>query len=133
MIKLSERDELDLVDSNEIKNGFNINIEEKTISNENYREVLFTTGQIQLVVMSLKPQEEIGEEKHNGSQFFRVEKGSGKAVINGKDVSLSDGISFIVPMGISHNVINTGSEDLKLYTVYSPPQHNEKTVQKDKE
>lgn len=121
MIKLSKRD------------GFDVNIEDKTIKNENYREVLYTTPQTQLVVMSLKPKEEIGEEVHSKTtQFIRVEKGTGKAIIGGKETALKDGISVVIPAGTKHNIINTGDSELKLYTLYSPPEHKDGLIQKMK-
>lgn len=113
--------------------GFSDNIEKDTIENANYRKVLFTTDNLQLVVMSLKPKEEIGMETHaDGSQFIRVEKGKGQAIINGKEHDLSDGISIIIPSGAKHNIINTGEDDLKLYTIYAPPEHEDGLVQKTK-
>jgi len=112
--------------------GFSVNIETDTIKNNNFRKVLFTTPRTQLVLMSLKPGEEIGEETHKGDQFFRFEKGTGKMVINGKESNLKDGSSVVVPEGALHNVINTGDEPLKLYAVYSPPQHKDGTVDKTK-
>ncbi|MDP2631687.1 MAG: cupin domain-containing protein [Candidatus Uhrbacteria bacterium] len=114
--------------------GFNINIEEKTLQNENYREVLFTGPQSQLVVMALKPGEEIGMEVHaDHDQFIRIEAGQGIAVIDGEEIALADGIAIVAPAGTEHNVINTSESDkLKLYTIYSPPEHPEGTIQADK-
>ena len=88
---------------------------------------------MQLVLMSLKPGEDIGEEVHKVDQFFRVEKGSGEAVINGNKHSLSDGVSLIVPAGSKHNLTNTGSGEMKLYSIYSPPQHQDGVTHKTKE
>lgn len=114
--------------------GFVVNIEKETLRNTNYRKVLFTAKKEQLVVMSIKPGDEIGEEVHNGAQFIRVEGGKGKFVFNGEAQSVGDGDSAIVPSGTRHNVINTSdTEDLKLYTVYAPPQHKPGTVHKTKE
>ena len=117
---------------NKIKNGYVVDIEKATIENSNYRKVLFTSEIDQLVLMSLKPNEEIGMEKHDGAQFFRIEQGSGKVIINDKEHVITDGSAIVVPKGSEHNIINTGKEDLKLYTVYSPPQHKDGLVEKVK-
>jgi mannose-6-phosphate isomerase-like protein (cupin superfamily) len=111
---------------------FNVDIEKKTLDNKNYREVLTTTDDTQLVVMSLKPGEEIGTEVHDGSQFIRFEGGTGKAIIGGKESSVKDGSALVISKGTEHNIINTGNTDLKLYALYSPPEHPENTVQKNK-
>jgi len=116
---------------------FNTNIEEETIKNENYRKVINTTNNLQLVLMSLKPGEEIGIEVHeNIDQFFRFERGTGKAIIKKEsgdtEISLKDGSILIVPKGTYHNIINTGNESLKLYTIYSPPNHPPDRVQLNK-
>ena len=110
--------------------GYSVNLEQKTLENENYREVLFTGPKSQLVVMCLQPGEEIGAEVHDDhDQFFRIEAGTGKAVIDGQEFDLADGISVVVPAGADHNVINTSdSEKLKLYTIYSPPEHADGTL-----
>lgn len=109
--------------------GFYSKIEKDTLENSNFRKVLFTGKFSQLVVMSLKAGEEIGSEVHNNiDQFFRFEGGVGKVVIDGKDYEVKDGDAVIVPAGAEHNVVNTGSEDLKLYTIYSPAEHPEGTV-----
>lgn len=114
--------------------GFHTNIEKKTLSNEYFREVLFTGPHSQLVVMSLKPGEDIGMETHGDvDQFIRVEAGSGKAVLNGKEHILEDGSAVVIPAGVEHNVVNTsGTEPLKLYSIYSPPEHPHGTVHRDK-
>jgi mannose-6-phosphate isomerase-like protein (cupin superfamily) len=114
--------------------GYSINIEEKTLQNEYFREVLFTGEHSQLVVMTLQPGEEIGEETHDEiDQFLRVEAGEGVAVLDGEEIYLEDGISVVVPAGVKHNVINRSqSEALKLYTIYSPPEHPDGTVHKNK-
>lgn len=121
-----------LNETTEKSEGHRTNIETDTIKNNNFRKVLFTTPRTQLVLMSLKPGEDIGEEKHKGDQFFRFEKGEGKMVINGKESKLTNGSSVVVPEGAMHNVINTGKEPLKLYALYSPPQHKDGTVDKIK-
>jgi mannose-6-phosphate isomerase-like protein (cupin superfamily) len=110
--------------------GFLTDIEEKTVKNSNFREVLFTTSRSQLVVMSLKPGEEIGMEVHSDvDQFLRIEAGEGKAVLNGKEHPLRDGTAVVVPAGVEHNFINTSKDqDLKLYTIYTPPEHPDGTV-----
>ncbi len=110
--------------------GYLQNIEEITLKNEAFRQVLFTSQHAQLVVMSLKPNEEIGTETHEiVDQFFRIESGEGKVIMNGEVQLIKDGDAIVVPAGIQHNVINTSSENpLKLYTVYSPPHHKDGTV-----
>jgi mannose-6-phosphate isomerase-like protein (cupin superfamily) len=109
--------------------GYITNIEEKTIANSNFREVLYTDERLQLVVMSLKPLEEIGEEVHELDQFLRIEKGEGKAVLNGEEHTIGDGFAIVVPKGTRHNIINTSStEPLKLYTLYAPPNHKDGTI-----
>jgi mannose-6-phosphate isomerase-like protein (cupin superfamily) len=96
--------------------------------------VLFTGAHAQLVVMCLKPGEDIGLEVHNTvDQFFRVEQGVGQATLNGEVTELSDGTALIVPAGVEHNLSNTGSTELKLYTVYSPPNHPEGTIHETRE
>jgi len=114
--------------------GYIDNIEEKTINNDYFREVVFTGKYFQLVVMSLKPGEEIGSEVHkNVDQFFRVEKGRGKVIINGEENLFTNGVAIVVPAGSEHNVINIStSNDLKLYTIYSPPQHKDGIIHKTK-
>ena len=114
--------------------GYVNNIEEKTLANTFFREVLFTGKYAQLVVMSLLPNEEIGMEAHQTvDQFFRIEKGQGKVIMNGEEHEIKDGSAIIVPAGTEHNLINTSaSEELKLYTVYSPPNHPDKKIHKTK-
>ena len=115
--------------------GFNANIEKETLENNNFRRVLYTGKNSQLVLMSLKPQEEIGMEVHpDNDQFFRFEKGEGKCVIDGNEYALSDGSAIVVPAGAEHNIINTSAtEDLKLYTIYSPAHHKDGVVRATKE
>jgi len=116
-------------------NGYVDNIEAKTKANSYFRQVLFTGKNCQLVLMSLKPTEEIGMEVHNDvDQFFRFEQGQGKVVIDGEESVVSDGMAVIVPAGSQHNIVNTSStEDLKLYTIYSPPNHPDGTVHQTRE
>lgn len=109
--------------------GYIANIEDLTIQNEFFRKVLYTDTRLQLVVMSLRPGEDIGMETHDLDQFIRVEAGEGKAVLDGEEHVLRDGSVVIVPQGTEHNIINTSSEyPLKLYTLYAPPEHKDGTV-----
>ncbi len=110
--------------------GFNANIEKETLENKNFRKVLYTGKHSQLVLMSLKPKEEIGMEIHSDNdQFFRFEKGQGQCVIDSNSYELGDGSVIVVPAGAQHNIINTSStEDLKLYTIYSPAHHKDGVV-----
>lgn len=109
--------------------GYVDNIEEETLSNENFRKVLFTAPHSQLVLMTLKPGEEIGMEVHEeNDQFFRVEQGTGKVVMNGEESEIGPEFAIVVPAGTQHNVINTGSTTMKVYTIYSPKHHPEDTV-----
>lgn len=115
--------------------GFCSNIEKDTLENENFRKVLYTGKNSQLVLMSLRPKEEIGMEVHlENDQFFRFEKGEGKCIIDGNEYDLKDGVAIVVPAGAEHNVINTSeTEDLKLYTIYSPAHHKDGIVRATKE
>ena len=115
--------------------GFKTNIEKETMVNNNFRKVLYSGNHLQLVLMSLKAGEEIGEETHKGiDQFFRVESGSGKCVIDGNEYAVKDGDVVIVPSGAKHNVINTDSKEaLQLYTIYAPPHHKDGIVRTTKE
>lgn len=114
--------------------GYLTNIETKTLDNQNFREVLFTAPQVQLVVMALKPGEEIGLEVHDDvDQFIRVEAGQGVAVLDGKEHALQDGSVVVIPAGTEHNIVNRSrSEALKLYTLYSPPEHPDGTIHRTK-
>lgn len=114
--------------------GFNANIEKDTIDNENFRKVLYTAKHSQLVLMSLLPGEEIGMEVHEeNDQFFRIEKGEGKCIIDGNEYDIKDGTAIVVPAGAEHNVINTSdTEKLKLYTIYSPAHHKDQIVRATK-
>lgn len=114
-------------------NGYIANIEEQTLSNNDYRRVVYTAKNSQLVLMSLKPGEEIGNEVHKLDQFIRIEQGEAKAILNNEDEHrLKADWAVIVPAGTWHNIVNTGTEDLKLYTIYSPPEHQKDTVQATK-
>lgn len=114
--------------------GFVGNIEELTTNNENFRRVIYTGKHSQLVLMKLLPGEEIGEEVHEDvDQFFRVDSGDGIVIIDGKRYKITDGTGIVVPAGAKHNVINTAkNKDLKLYTIYSPPNHIDGTVHQTK-
>ncbi len=109
--------------------GFIDDIEKLTEENDNFRKVLYTGKHMQLVLMTLQPGEEIGLEVHDGhDQFFRIEEGEGEVVINGVTTQVEDDDAVIVPAGAEHNVINTGDEPLRLYTIYSPPEHRDGVV-----
>jgi len=114
--------------------GYHTDIEKKSLDNSYFREVLFTGPNSQLVVMALKPGEDIGMETHDDTdQFIRVEAGTGKAVLDGKEFTLQDGSAVVIPAGAEHNIINTSStEPLKLYTIYTPPEHPDGTIHKTK-
>lgn len=114
--------------------GFHTDIEKKTQDNKYFRKVLFTAPHSQLVVMTLQPREDIGMEKHGKiDQFIRVESGKGKAILDGKEYRLKDGSAVVIPAGTEHNIINTSTtEPLKLYTIYTPPEHPDGTVHKTK-
>lgn len=115
--------------------GYTTNIETKSLENEYFREVLFTAERQQLVVMALRPGEDIGEEVHHDTdQFIRVEAGTGKAVLDGQESPLEDGSIVVITAGTRHNIVNASdSEPLKLYTIYSPPHHADGTVHKTKD
>lgn len=108
--------------------GFVQDIEQVAVDNNEFRRVLYTARHCQLVVMALKPGEEIGMEVHDVDQFFRVEEGAGETVIDGIRTAVQSGFAVVVPAGARHNVINTGSKPLKLYTLYAPPHHKDGTV-----
>ncbi len=109
-------------------------IEGKTLANDRFREVLFTADHVQLVVMALHPGEDIGLETHHDTdQFIRIEAGAGKAVLDGVEHELGDGSAVVIPAGTEHNIINTSdTEALKLYTLYSPPEHADGTIHETK-
>jgi mannose-6-phosphate isomerase-like protein (cupin superfamily) len=108
--------------------GFVQDIESIAIKNEEFRRVLYTAKNCQLVVMALKPKEEIGAEVHKLDQFFRIEEGSGEVILDGVRTAIRAGFAIVVPAGMNHNIINTGSVPLKLYTIYSPPNHRDGVV-----
>ena len=109
--------------------GFVADIEALTEKNSNFRRVLYTSKYLQLVLMAIEPGGEIGEEVHdNRDQFFRVEKGSGEVVIDGQRSKIQGDDAIIVPAGARHNIVNTGDTNLRLYTIYAPPEHREGTV-----
>lgn len=113
--------------------GFLDNIEEATVNNTDYRRVLFTTKNSQLVLMSIAPGDEIGSEVHDLDQFIRFEAGQGKVILDDFEREVKDGDAIVVPKGVKHNVINTSdTENLKLYAVYSPPNHKKGTVHRTK-
>ena len=111
-----------------IMKGFIKNIEDIAVKNKDFRQVLYTAKNCQLVIMALKPKEEIGMEVHKLDQFFRVEEGSGEAVLDGVSTLISAGFAVLVPAGTNHNIINTGSVPLKLYTLYAPPNHRDGVI-----
>lgn len=108
--------------------GFISNIEDLAVRNSDFRQVLYTSKHCQLVLMALKPKEDIGAEVHKLDQFFRVEEGSGTAVLDGVTTAISAGFAVLVPAGTKHNIINTGSISMKLYTLYAPPNHSDGIV-----
>ena len=113
--------------------GFHSDIEKDTLANDAFRKVVYTAKQLQLVLMTLQPGEEIGAEVHTeNDQFFRFEGGTGKCVIDDHEYTVRDGSAIIVPLGARHNVINTGNEPLKMYTLYAPPHHKDGIVRDTK-
>ena len=113
--------------------GYVVNIEEKSVKNGYFREVLFTGPHSQLVVMSLAPGEDIGMETHDeNDQFFRVEEGKGEVSIDGRSTRIESDDAIVIPAGARHNIRNTGNKALKLYTLYAPPQHEDGTVHRTK-
>ena len=113
--------------------GYISNIEKDTVDNNNFRKVLYTGKNSQLVVMSLNPGEDIGEEVHAVDQFLRIEKGKGQAILDGVTYDVEDDFAIVVPAGSRHNVINNMDGQMKLYTIYSPPEHLKDTVHITKE
>jgi mannose-6-phosphate isomerase-like protein (cupin superfamily) len=113
--------------------GYCENIEERTVANDDFRHVLYTGHNLQLVLMTLQPGEEIGSEVHEDrDQFFRIEEGSGAVDIDGVANQVEDDFAVIVPSGARHNVRNTGDKPLRLYTIYAPPEHKDQVVQATK-
>lgn len=112
--------------------GYILNIEKASRENEYFRKVLYTAKNSQLVVMSLKPGEEIGAEVHHLDQFIRCEAGHGKAILDGVEYEIGDGFAVVVPSGTNHNIVNTSTQAMKLYTVYSPPNHLDGIIHKTK-
>src|SRR5512146_1952227 len=108
--------------------GYVQNIESVTVKNKDFRQVLYTAKNCQLVVMALKPKEEIGMEVHKLDQFFRVEEGTGEAILDGIHTEIKAGFAVLVPAGANHNIINTGIGPMKLYTLYSPPNHRDGVI-----
>ena len=108
--------------------GFVQDIEGLAVSNAQFRRVLYTATHCQLVLMALKPKEEIGAEVHKLDQFFRVEQGTGEAVLDGVRTEIRAGFAVLVPAGAKHNIINTGTVPMKLYTLYAPPNHRDGVV-----
>jgi len=112
--------------------GYTANIEKLTLENTNFRKVLYTDKNTQLVLMSLLKGEDIGEEVHDVDQFLRIEQGTGTAILNGISHPLEDGSVVIVPAGTKHNVINSDQDEMKIYTLYMPPHHKDGVVHKTK-
>ncbi len=113
--------------------GYVVQLEEATRNNGNFRQVLFTATHSQLVLMSLKPGEEIGEEVHDLDQFIRFEAGEGSVILDGKTHSVSDGFAVVIPAGTRHNVVNRSkTANLKLYSLYSPPEHKDGIIHRTK-
>jgi mannose-6-phosphate isomerase-like protein (cupin superfamily) len=108
--------------------GFVKDIEGLAVKNEQFRQVLYTSKYCQLVLMALKPHEDIGAEVHKLDQFFRVEEGAGDVVLDGVRTAISAGFAVVVPAGTNHNIINTGAAPMKLYTLYSPPNHRDGVI-----
>lgn len=113
--------------------GYVANVEMLARENDNFRQVVYTNGHSQLVLMSLLPQEEIGEEIHEVDQFLHVEAGEGQAIVDDVSYDLTGGSVVIVPVGTKHNIINTGERPMKLYTLYTPPHHRSGAVHKTKD
>jgi mannose-6-phosphate isomerase-like protein (cupin superfamily) len=109
-------------------NGYVTNIEKATLENENYRKVLYTAKNSQLVLMTIQPGDEIGEEIHELDQFIRLEAGKARVTLDGVEHSLEDDWAVVIPAGTKHNVVNVGDEPVRLYSVYSPPEHKDGTV-----
>lgn len=113
-------------------NGYTTNIETLSLENDNFRKVLYTDKNSQLVIMSLLPSEDIGEEVHDVDQFLRIERGAGVAILNDISHDIADGSVIIVPAGTKHNIINSASGSMKLYSLYMPPHHRDGVIHKTK-
>lgn len=114
--------------------GYVENIKKATLANKYFRQVVYTAKHSQLTVMHLQPSEDIGEEVHDVDQFLRIEQGTGRAILNGKESAIEDGSAVIVPAGVQHNIINdSDAEPMELYTLYSPPHHQDGVIHKTKE
>lgn len=113
--------------------GYIGDIEKETKDNNNFRKVLYTSKNSQLVVMCIQPGDEIGEEVHDLDQFIRIEDGKAKAILNDVEYEIEDDYAVVIPAGVKHNVVNTGDEPLKLYTVYSPPEHRDGVIHATRE
>ena len=109
-------------------NGYVTNIEKETLENENYRKVLYTAKNSQLVLMTIQPGDEIGLETHDLDQFIRIEAGKATVSLDGVEHSVEDDWAIVIPAGTAHNVVNVGDEPLRLYSIYSPPEHKDGTV-----
>ena len=115
------------------KVGVTIRLEKDTEANTNFRQVVHTGTNFQLVLMSLTPNQEIGMETHEGEQFIRIDKGSATAIMDGKESTLSEGDAVIIPEGVKHNIINSSNtENLSIYAIYSPPEHKDGHIDKTK-
>jgi len=112
--------------------GYIVNIEKETLENTDYRRVLYTAKNSQLVLMNIQPGSEIGMEVHHLDQFIRIEQGTGKAILDGVEHDLQTDFAVVVPAGAQHNILNTGDTEMKLYTVYSPPEHKDGIVEHTK-
>lgn len=113
--------------------GYVTNIEQDSLANQDFRRVLYTAKNCQLVLMNLRPKEDIGVEIHKLDQFIRVEAGTGVAILDGVEHRISDGFAIVIPAGMKHNVVNDSPvKELKLYTLYSPPEHRDGTIHRSK-
>lgn len=123
----------DFLNEDVSKKPYVADIDQDTVNNEDYRRVIFTGLKLQLVLMNIKPGEEIGLETHEvGDQFLRIESGEGKVIIGKEEYEVKANFGIAIPAGMKHNLINTSDKDLKLYSLYAPPEHPEGKVQKDK-
>jgi mannose-6-phosphate isomerase-like protein (cupin superfamily) len=114
--------------------GYVDNIEQLTLANDHFRQVLYTAQHTQLTLMHLRPSEDIGEEVHDVDQFLRIETGTGRAILSGIENEITDGSVVIVPAGVKHNILNdSATEPMKLYTIYSPPHHRDGVMHTTKE